>query len=165
MHPATSLVTHTVLLFVLYRHFGSSATNGDEDGAAAYVTYESRRLPNHSYVDASDISERTSIGCHSSLHTCCSAAQGPDRGDWYDPRGKPLQFSSLKGPHEARLPQRVEFRCSRKPCVDVSGLYRCEIAVRDSQRNRVRQKIYIGFYANGGGELETGFCKPFSHLL
>ena len=153
---STSLATQTVLLIfisALRRDGGSSAT---EHESSAYVTYESQRLPNHSYVDVSRLDDKSSVQCHSPLHTCCSTAQGPDRGDWLNPWGHPLPFISSGGPYETRLPQRVDFRCnSRKACVSVSGLYRCEVAVRDSRRNHVQQRIYVGLYANGGGELRS----------
>ena len=156
MRVSTSaLATQAVLLILisaLRRDGGSSATEHD---TSAYVTYESQRLPNHSYVDVSRLDNKNSVQCHSPLHTCCSAAQGPDRGDWFNPWGHPLKFISPdgEGPYETRLPQCVEFRCnSRKACVSVSGLYRCEVAVR---RNHVQQRIYIGLYGNGGGELRN----------
>ena len=150
--PAVQLTLQATLLLLLstlYRDGDATTSDG-----GVYVTYGTQRLQNHSYVDVSALSGENAVHCHSPLHTCCSAAQGPDRGDWFDPWGHPLGFPApgVEGLYEARLPQRVDLLCSApRDCVDVSGLYRCDVAVKEG-RNRLRRKIYVGLYADGGGE-------------
>ena len=48
--------------------------------------------------------------CNTDLNTCCSRAQGPDRGDWYFPNGNRLPIYSyivISVLSEERSPQRV----------------------------------------------------------
>ena len=125
---------------------------GEDDEDAAYVTYEGRRINNHSYVDVSLMNNASSVQCHSHLHTCCSAQQGGDRGDWYSPSGEQLKFltPSVKGEFQTRLPQRVELRCTTRN-VCVSGLYRCGIMIHYPQIRRVRRIIYVGLYGDAEG--------------
>ena len=53
-----------------------------------------------------------SVQCHTDLHSCCSASQGDDRGDWYFPNGTqlPLLDGVLNNIFETRVVQRVDLR-------------------------------------------------------
>ena len=61
-----------------------------------YVSFMGIHLPNHSYVDITLVGDTKgtigsdSVQCHTDLSTCCNAAAGPDRGDWYFPNGTQL---------------------------------------------------------------------------
>ena len=59
-----------------------------------YISFMGTNLPNHSYIDFTQVGEGSdSVQCHTDLTTCCSGAQGGDRGDWYYPNGERLQFA------------------------------------------------------------------------
>jgi hypothetical protein len=129
-----------ILLLLLSTLRSASGDAADDD---AYITFGALRLANHSYVDVSGVTaaDPDKVVCHTHLHTCCSAAQGPDRGDWYDPGGAQIRFpDSDWGVHQSRLPQRVELRCGER-CESVSGLYRCDVAVKDHTRLSQRKRL------------------------
>ena len=122
-----------------------------------YVSFMGETLPNHAFVNlslvgtASDGSD--SVQCHTDLNTCCSGAQGTDRGDWYYPSGDRVQFSAPNVVYEIRTYERVDLR--RNGNADTSGIYRCTIeteAVRsdDSSDTSTRETVYAGLYATGG---------------
>ena len=58
-----------------------------------YITFRGDTLPNHSYVDLSEVgdvrrgSDSNTLQCHTDLETCCrSQSNGiPGRGDWFAP--------------------------------------------------------------------------------
>ena len=58
-------------------------------------------LPNHAFVNLSLVGNADdgsdSVQCHTDLSTCCSGAQGADRGDWYFPSAVRLGFPSGSG--------------------------------------------------------------------
>ena len=101
---------------------------------------------NHSYVDLSLVGESQSdrISCHTDLPTCCTSAQGPDRGDWFFPNGTrlPLQITD-DDIVENRGARRVDLL--RRNNRNVSGIYYCNIAVRPGS-----ELVYIGLYHMGG---------------
>ena len=115
-------------------------------------------LPNHSYVDLTLVGDvrdgGDSIQCHTDLDTCCSGAQGADRGDWYFPNGTRLQFSYNPGDiYESRQAQRVDL--DRRNNAGTSGIYRCTIETNavhsnDSSDTTTRETVYAGLYASGG---------------
>ena len=125
---------------------------------APYVTFMGTNLPNHSYVDltlvGNALSGSDSVQCHTDLATCCSSAQGADRGDWYFPNGTRLPFFSAPGDiYESREAQRVDLRCRNN--AGSSGIYRCTIetnAVRsdNSSDTTTWETVYAGLYASGG---------------
>ena len=123
-----------------------------------YVNFMGTNLPNHTYVNltlvgrAEDGSD--SVKCHTDLDTCCSGAQGADRGDWYFPNGERLMFSNGPGNmYESRAAQRVDLH--RRNNGGTSGIYRCTVetnAVRsdDEPDTTTRETVYAGLYASGG---------------
>ena len=118
-----------------------------------YVSFMGTNLPNHSYVDLTLVGRPEdggdSVECHTDLGSCCSPAQGSDRGDWYFPNGDRLQFSN--GPddiYEQRTAQRVDLR--RRNNADTSGIYRCDIETNAVNDDDGRETVYVGLYANGG---------------
>ena len=117
-----------------------------------YVSFMGTNLPNHSYVDLTlvggDLDGSDSVQCRTDLSTCCSGAQGPDRGDWYFPNGDRLPFSGAGDIYEIRLAQGVDLRRTNNGAT--SGIYRCDIetsAVNDADG---RETVYVGLYASGG---------------
>ena len=117
-------------------------------------------LSNHSYVnltavgDAMDGSD--SVQCHTDLSTCCSGAQGDDRGDWYFPDGNRLPFNSVGNDiYEHRTAQQVDLR--RRNDAGTSGIYRCDIETNavhsdNDSDTTTRETVYAGLYASGGEE-------------
>ena len=64
---------------------------------APYVTFMGSVYPSYACIDLAQVGEEESNGvqCHTDLHTCCTSAQGLDRGDWYPPdSGSSLPFFS-----------------------------------------------------------------------
>ena len=121
-----------------------------------FVRFLGVDLSNHSYVDLTQvgIAAGSSVQCHTDLDTCCSSAQGDDRGDWYFPNGNRLQFSNSPGGiYESRPAQRVDLH--RRNNAATSGIYRCDIettAVHSDDNSDVttRETVYAGLYASGG---------------
>jgi len=95
-----------------------------------------------------------SVQCHSDLSTCCSGAQGADRGGWYFPNGSRLQFSNKTGDiYEHHEAQRVDLH--RRNNGDTSGIYRCTVktnAVHSNDSDTTAWTVYAGLYASGGEE-------------
>ena len=123
-----------------------------------YVSFMGQTLVNHSYVDISQVgnddSGSDSVQCHTDLETCCRAAQGPHRGDWYFPNGNRLLFSiDYGGIYEHRDAQRVDLR-HHNNAHEPTGIYRCDIptdAVNGYPYNTLREIVYLGLYTNDGG--------------
>ena len=123
-----------------------------------YLTFMGETLPNHSYVDLSLVGgggSSNEVECHTDLSTCCSGAQGPDRGDWYFPNGDRLPFPGNGPLVERRLQQRVELLRGAGSGSIPSGIYCCSIetiAVHsdDSTDTTTRETVYVGLYESGG---------------
>ena len=115
-----------------------------------YVSFMGTNLPNHSYVDLTLVGYgwggSDSVQCHTDLDTCCSNAQGDDRGDWYFPNGNRLQFSG--DIYEYRGAQRVYLY--RRNNGDTSGIYNCAIETNAVNDDDGRETVYVGLYASGG---------------
>ena len=115
-----------------------------------YITFNGDTLPNHSYLEFSQIghSRSNSVRCHTDLTTCCSGAQGNDRGDWYFPNGNRLQFSDRI--YESRNSRVVILGNERyyDPRNLMEGIYKCTIAVQAD--TETRETVYIGLYNSGG---------------
>ena len=116
-----------------------------------YVSFMNQTLVNHSFVDLTLVgtSGSDSVQCHTDLATCCSAAQGSHRGDWYFPNGDRLQFSG-RGyiMFQSRTHQRVDLR-RRSDSSTQTGIYRCDIqtsTVHHRYNNTVRDTVYVGLY-------------------
>ena len=115
-----------------------------------YVSFMGANLPNHSYVDLTLLGIGSdSVQCHTDLSTCCSSAQGADRGDWYFPNGERLNFNADPGDiYEFREAQRVDLH--RRNNGDTSGIYRCTIETNAVHGSKIRETVYAGLYASGG---------------
>ena len=112
-------------------------------------------LANHSYVDISQVGTGSdAVYCHTDLDTCCTATQGPHRGDWYFPDEIRL---SIPGPgvgniFEARTAQRVDIRRINN-ANEPTGIYHCDIPTRAVHDNGMRETVYVGLYTSDGGDL------------
>ena len=120
-----------------------------------YVSFMGETLPNHAFVNLSLVGNAVdgsdSVQCHTDLSTCCSSAQGADRGDWYYPSGDRLNFEGGPGDiYESRIARRVDLR--RRNNGDTSGIYRCDIETItvNSVNNTDRETVYAGLYVTGG---------------
>ena len=129
--------------------------------AYPYVSFMGDTLLNHSYVDFDLVGNDTgdpgnTVRCHTDLFSCCSAVQGPDRGDWYYPDGNRQLFASNGSSiYESRLPQRVDLNY-RGDGEKQDGIYRCDIA---TEFESLQQSVYVGLYANGGIYITT--CRHY----
>ena len=119
---------------------------------APYLTFMGNNIPNHSYVDlntvARDRNGLNSVKCHTDLITCCTRAQGSDRGDWYFPNGNRLRFSGGGVVYEDRTDQHVELRYLGDG--GVSGIYRCDIETNAVNDRDGRETMFVGAYSVGG---------------
>ena len=124
--------------------------------SGAFIRFMGVDLTNHSYVNLTLVGNAPdgsdSVQCHTDLSTCCNAAAGPDRGDWYFPNGTRLPF-----PHttfnifERRVAQRVELLHRGRSDV-TSGIYHCTIETNAVNDDDGRETVYVGLYASGGEE-------------
>ena len=118
-----------------------------------YVSFMGTNLTNHSYVNLTLVGNAVdgsdSVQCHTDLITCCSDAQGTDRGDWYFPNKKRVQFiGDSDDIFQFRRAQQVDLRNRNGT---TSGLYRCTIktnAVNDDDDGS--ETVYAGLYPSGG---------------
>ena len=124
-----------------------------------YVSFMGETLPNHAYMDLSQVgndgSGSDSVRCHSDLGTCCTGSQGPHRGDWFAPDSEmrlPFMNDASANIYGVRGAQRVDLR-RRNNANMPSGIFRCHIAtnaVNDVNNISVRDTVYVGLYASGG---------------
>ena len=100
--------------------------------------------------DARDGSD--SLQCHTDLSTCCNAAAGPDRGDWYFPSGTRLSVPNITfNIFETRTARQIDLRHRGRSDV-TSGVYRCAVETNAVHDDDGRETVYIGLYASGGEE-------------
>ena len=133
---------------------------------APYVTFMGNTVPNHGYVDLSQVGDDStgsdSVQCHTDLDTCCTSEQGPHRGYWYFPDGTTrLPFSG--DIFEDRNEQRVDLR-RRNNANPPVGIYHCDI--HTSADPSVRATVYVGLYTASGGmvtEVVEYFCAEYFH--
>ena len=125
-----------------------------------YVSFMGETLPNHAYVNLSLVgnngSGSDSVQCHTDLSTCCTSAQGGNRGDWFAPGSDsrlPFISNTSAAIYERREPQRVDLRRRNVNNTDMlSGIYRCNIATNALHDDSVGESVYVGLYASGGNE-------------
>ena len=118
-----------------------------------YISFMGTNLPNHSFINLTLVGENSSDGvqCHTDLVTCCSAAEGRDRGDWYYPNGDRLNFS--KGTFkefQSREAKRVDLRRRGSQTLLTQGVYRCDIETNAVNNQSGNEIIYAGLYTTGG---------------
>ena len=117
-----------------------------------YISFMGTNLPNHSYIDLNLVGESGSDGvqCHTDLITCCSAAEGRDRGDWYYPNGDRLNFSQgTFKEFQSRDDKRVDLNRRGSHSL-TQGVYRCDIETNAVNNQSGNETIYAGLYTTGG---------------
>ena len=125
---------------------------------APYLTIMGKNIPNNSYVDFNTVAPKSdgenpnTLQCHTDLNTCCTRAQGPDRGDWYFPNGNrlPIYTYIINNPvlSEGRGPQQVDVY--RSGSGGISGIYRCDIETIAVNNNSGNVSLFVGLYTSGG---------------
>ena len=127
---------------------------------APYLTIKGKNIPNNSYVDLNTVGNKkenqnnNTLQCHTDLNTCCTRAQGPDRGDWYSPNGSRLSFytymyiTNITVLSEGLGPQQVVVY--RRGSGGTSGIYRCDIETIAVNNNSGNVSLFVGLYINGG---------------
>ena len=124
---------------------------------APYLTIEGKNIPNNSYVNLNTVGHKiehqtlNTLHCNTDMNTCCSRAQGPDRGDWYFPNGNRLPiytYIDIPVLSEGRGPQQVVvyYRGSG----GTSGIYRCDIETIAVNNNSGNVSLFVGLYTSGG---------------
>ena len=153
----TDIMTVTVLIVLLCF---LSAVVDVYSQTVPYISFMGTNLPNHSYIHFTHVGEGSdNVRCHTDLITCCSGAQGPDRGDWYFPNGERLQFSSynVNKLYAHREAQRVDLRVRGSPTLP-EGIYRCSIET-SATSNGNRETVYVGLYKhNNTGQYISHVC-------
>ena len=110
-------------------------------------------LSNHSYVDLTTVGVDASnrLQCHTDLDSCCSSAQGPDRGDWFFPNGSTLQFSdSGDNIHQFYSTEGQQVHLRHRNNGVANGIYQCAIETNAVNNEDGRGIVYVGLYASGG---------------
>ena len=122
---------------------------------APYLTIMGKNIPNNSYVNLVTVGPRidfpNKLQCNTDLNTCCSGAQGPDRGDWYFPNGNRLPiYSYINIPllSEGRGPRRVDVY--RSSSFGISGIYRCDIETIAVNNKGGNVSLFVGLYTSRG---------------
>ena len=126
-----------------------------------YVSFMGHTLANHSYVNISRVGSASdnsdSVVCHTALSTCCSAGQGPHRGNWYFPDGTTrLPFSGNSVP--IGLGRAAQLAVIRRTggATEPTGIYRCRIATvaaHSDTDESVGETVYVGLYQADGIKL------------
>ena len=119
-----------------------------------YISFMGDILPNHAFVDLELVgtTENNSVICHTDLPTCCTSAQGPDRGDWYFPDGAilPPANETNGSVYEVHLAQQVQL--GRGAGSVVPGIYYCNISTNATNAGPSTngEIAYVGLYSTGG---------------
>ena len=114
---------------------------------APYVSFMGENLPNHAYVDLTQVGTSNSVRCNTDLSTCCRASDDAT-GEWYFPNASAVRPSSEDDSIYSTLgDQRIILR-RRHDTMSGSGIYRCEVPTITS--NPMSETVYVGLYDSGG---------------
>ena len=124
-----------------------------------YVTFQGNTLPNHSYVDLSQVGDDRSgsdtVQCHTDLSTCCRSDQGIHRGDWFAPGSDTrLPWHNEPGDIYEDRQDMVVHIGRRNNANGPSGIYRCVIptnVTHNDSDGSVGETVYVGLYYGSGG--------------
>ena len=123
-----------------------------------YITFGGRQqLPNHSFVNMSQLQEDSSTAaslvCHTDLVTCCSSSEGPvHRGYWAYPNGSLVPSLESNGLVVSRGNRMIELRSTRGGS-GPSGIYHCMIPTNAHHVDNSAsygEILYVGIYSIGG---------------
>ena len=146
----TDIIMRVTVLIVLLCFLSAVVDVCSQTARVPYISFMGTSLHNHSYIDFTQVGHKKdgsdSVQCHTDLTTCCSRAQGPDRGDWYLPDGEQLQFDSdvPSNLYEGRRAQRVDLSVHGTPTLP-EGIYRCGIET-STANNDSRESAHVGLY-------------------
>ena len=108
-----------------------------------YLTLNNKFIPNHGYVDISDIgsNDDTALLCHTNRPP--PAGSQHSGGEWYAPDGTRVNGNDVPGVTRNRGPMVV--RLKRTTGTPAEGIYHCEVNDTETQ-----QTVYVGLYSDGG---------------
>ena len=141
-YPVAMDVLQWVMVFTL---FSRVKVNSQE---FPYVSFMGNIFTNHSYLNASLVGSynNDSVQCHTNVGTCCSSAQGVNRGNWYYPNGSRLNLTFYGGDiNQNRGSQRVDLL--RRNNASINGIFQCNFTRYYGANMGI---IYVGLYTNGG---------------
>ena len=144
----------------------------------AYLTLSRRNLPNHSYVDITQVGndrgardggdiDTNTIQCHTDLGTCCSDSEELPPGDWFTPSNTELTNNPNSNMSQDRDPQVVHLRRRNDEVTGPTGIYRCFIAtnaVNEDGDGSVGETLYVGLYGSEGGVRDNPVMSYSSRL-
>ena len=115
-----------------------------------YLSLNGEVIPNHGYVEISDIgsSDSTALLCHTNRPASGGANSG---GNWLAPDGTRVGVpgsTDVPGLHRNKGPMVVRLKRSNSGSV-VQGIYHCIVA--DSKERY--QRVYFGLYNTGEGKI------------
>ena len=110
-----------------------------------YVTLNDNAVPNHGYVEMSDIgsTDISALNCHTNH---------PDphyRGDWISPDGTRVSSGTVPGFRITQSPTLV--RLLRTSGTPQEGIYQCVV----ENNTAILQRVYVGLYNSGRGRLSN----------
>ena len=116
-----------------------------------YLTFRGNNLPNHSYVDITEVERERSgsntdtVQCHTDLVTCCSDNQELPPGDWFTPSNTKLNRNGdIRQDREGGVVHLERRNNANGP----TGIYCCVIATNAVSGG---ETVYVGLYTTGGG--------------
>ena len=119
-----------------------------------YLTFRGNNLPNHSYVDITEVGNVQSgdtVQCHTDLSTCCSDSQELPPGDWFTPNNTKLdRRGDIRQDRNAQVVHLERRNNANSP----TGIYRCFIATNATHNDSdgsVGKTLYVGLYDSGEG--------------
>ena len=124
---------------------------------APYLTIKGKNIPNNSYVNFNTVGNKignqkpNTLQCHTDLNTCCTRAQGPNRGDWYFPNGNRLPiytYRHIPVLSEGGGPQQVVVHY--RGIGGTSDICRCDIETIAVNNNSGNVSLFVGLYTSGG---------------
>ena len=120
---------------------------------APNLNFQGTNIPNHSYVNINTVrGGKSELRCNTDLTTCCSSAQGDDRGNWYYPNGNELGYFTTVS--KGNTAQRVVlfYRGGTLKYGILYGIYRCDIETVAVNNNSGTESIYVGLYPSRRGK-------------
>ena len=118
--------------------------------ADVYLNLNGEVIPNHGYVEISDIGsfDTTALLCHTNRPV--PAGSTHSGGDWFVPDGVrvgTIGNSTVPGFERNRGPMLVRLR--RNSGTPDEGIYQCEV----NDAAETPQTVYVGLYSSGEGIL------------
>ena len=129
-----------------------------------YLTFMGNNLPNHSYVDITQVGEErndpgsNTVQCHTDLEDCCRDSEALPPGDWFAPGSDTKLGTRGQGGdmfQDREGDEVVHLRRRNSNVNGPTGIYRCFIAtnaVNNPSDGSVGETLYVGLYDSGGGK-------------